>query len=205
LPPLIIRPEQPADYRETEILTRDAFWDIYRPGCNEHLLVHKLRKSPAFVAELDLVACIEDLLVGNIMYSKARVQEEAGDRHEVLCLGPVTVHPKYQSQGIGGNLIRESLERARNLGFGGVFLMGNPAYYQRFGFVRTDAFGIFSSDGKSYDHFMGLELTPGCLKGVSGRFFEDEVFQIANEELEDFEKLFPAREKHVTPTQLWQS
>jgi predicted N-acetyltransferase YhbS len=202
---LIIRPEKPSDYRETEFLTRDAFWDVYRPGCNEHLLVHKLRDSPAFIAELDLVACNGDIIVGNIMYSKARVLPQEGIAHEVLCIGPVSVHPECQNQGVGSKLMRESLARARELGFCGVFLMGNPAYYARFGFIRTDAYGIFASDGKSYDHFMGLELRPGSLSGISGIFLEDEVFNIAAEELEEFEKQFPSREKHVTPTQLWSS
>jgi len=205
VPFVIIRPEKPADYPETEALTRDAFWDVYRPGCNEHLLVHKLRDAPAFVAELDLVACSGDIIVGNIMYSKARIEGKQGIAYEVLCLGPVSVHPKCQNQGIGSKLMRESLARAQELGFCGVFLMGNPAYYARFGFIRTDAFEIYASDGKSYDHFMGLELRPGSLSGISGNFFEDEVFNIAAEELEAFERLFPAREKHVIPTQLWSS
>ncbi len=118
---IIIRPEKPEDYREIEILTRDAFWDIYKPGCDEHLVVHKLRNSSAFVADLDLVACSGDLLVGNIMYSRARVQGNEGLEFELLCLGPVTVHPNYQRQGIGGRLILESLSRARSWDFAACF------------------------------------------------------------------------------------
>ncbi len=83
--------------------------------------------------------------------------------------------------------------------------MGSPAYYPRFGFRNAEHFGILASDGKSYDHFMGVELAPGRLRGVAGCFFEDEVYHIKAEELAEFEKLFPAREKHVTPTQLWSS
>lgn len=200
--PVTIRREKREDYRETEILTREAFWDVYRPGCVEHLVVHKLRKSPAFVGKLDLVACEGERIVGNIMYSKARVHGSHDETHEVLCLGPVSVLPEYQGRGIGGRLIEESLARARDMGFKGVFLMGDPAYYSRFGFRNAGEFGIHASDGKNYDYFMGLELAPGLLGSVSGNFFDDECFHIDPEELEEFEKLFPDKEKHVTSTQL---
>jgi predicted N-acetyltransferase YhbS len=199
---VIIRRERPEDYRETEILTREAFWGIYKPGCDEHLFVHNLRKASCFVGELDFVACEGDRIVGNIMYSRARVIGPNGEAEEVLCLGPVSVLPEYQRQGIGGRLIRESLAHASQLGFKGVFLMGNPAYYSRFGFRKTDEFGIGASDGKSHDYFMGLELASGRLKDLFGNFFEDEVFHTDPQELEEFEKLFPKREKHVTSTQL---
>jgi predicted N-acetyltransferase YhbS len=197
-----IRLERPEDYRETEILTREAFWDIYKPGCDEHLLAHKLRKTPAFVEELDLVACEKERIVGNIMYSRARVFGPNGEVREVLCLGPISILPECQGQGVGGRLIQESLERARKLGFSGVFLFGNPAYYSRFGFRKTAEFGVLTSDGKSHDSFMGLELAPGRLQNVSGNFFEAEVFHVDSKELEEFEKLFPKKEKHKTPTQL---
>jgi predicted N-acetyltransferase YhbS len=183
-------------------LTREAFWDVYKPGCDEHLVVHKLRETTAFVGELDLVACEGKRIVGNIMYSRARVLGSGGEIREVLCLGPISVLPEHQGRGIGGRLIEESLARAREIGFAGVFLMGNPAYYSRFGFKKAEEFGVLYSDGKSYDHFMGLELAPNRLKGLSGNFFEDGCFHVGAEELEDFERLFPKREKHITPTQL---
>jgi predicted N-acetyltransferase YhbS len=197
-----IRLEQPEDYRETEILTREAFWDVYKPGCNEHLLVHKLRQCPAFVRELDFVACEGERIVGNIMYSRARVLRADGEAREVLCLGPISVLPELQRRGIGGHLIKESLARAKDLGFNGVFLFGNPAYYSRFGFRKAEELGVLTPDGESHDYFMGLELAPGRLNGLSGNFFADEVFHIGAEELEEFEKLFPEKRKHVTATQL---
>jgi predicted N-acetyltransferase YhbS len=199
---ITIRRERPEDYRETEILTREAFWDIYKPGCDEHLVAHKLRKTAAFVAELDLVACDGGPIVGNIMYTKARVVESNGPVREVLCMGPVSVLPTLQSQGIGGRRIKESIALARAMGFCGIFLMGNPAYYSRFGFKNAQEFGVMASDGKSYDYFMGLELAPGRLKGLSGNFFYDEAFHVNAGELEEFEKLFPKKEKHKTSTQL---
>jgi len=199
---IVIRPERPGDYRETEIITREAFCDIYKPGCDEHLVAHKLRETAAFVRELDLVACEGERIVGNIMYTKARVIGPGGEAREVLCLGPISVLPEHQGQGIGGRLIEESVARAREMGFAGVFLMGNPAYYSKFGFRKAEGFDVRTSDGKSYDYFMGLELAPGRLKGVSGNFFYDESFHVDAGELEEFEKLFPKRGKHITSTQL---
>jgi predicted N-acetyltransferase YhbS len=199
---IVIRLERQEDHRQTEFLTREAFWDIYKPGCDEHLIVHKLRKSPAFVGELALVACEGERIIGNIMYSKARVLGPSEETYEVLCLGPISVLPDHQRRGIGGRLIVESLARARDLDFNGVFLMGSPAYYPRFGFRKAEAFGVLAADGKSHDYFMGIELASGRLKGLAGRFFEDEVFHIDADELDEFEKLFPKKEKHITPTQL---
>jgi predicted N-acetyltransferase YhbS len=155
------------------------------------------------VRDLDLVACEADQIFGHIMYSKARVLADSGDTHEVLCLGPISVMPDHQGRGIGSRLIRESLSRAEDLGFSGVFLMGNPAYYSRFGFRNAGEFGILTSDGCSPDYFIGMELAPGRLAFILGRFFEDEAFHVSPGELENFEKLFPAKEKHVTRTQLW--
>jgi predicted N-acetyltransferase YhbS len=191
---LKIRRECPEEFRETEILTRTAFWDIYRPGCVEHLVAHKLRETTAFVGELDLVACELGRIVGNIMYTKAQVIG-SGDRvWEVLCLGPISVLPSCQRTGIGGQLIRESLAIAKEMSFRGVFLFGNPAYYSRFGFRKASEFGVFTSDGTSHDHFMGLELAPGRLAGIAGNFFFDAAFNIDAKELEQFEKLFQIRD-----------
>jgi len=202
--PCSCRPEEEGDFRETENVIREAFWDVYKPGCDEHLIAHKLRASQAFVPELDYVACEGARLVGNIMYSRARVIDERGDSEEVLCLGPIAVLPERQGSGIGAALMAETLLRARELGFRGVFLYGNPGYYARFGFVDARRFTVQTSAGENADYFMGLELRGGSLAGISGRFHEDSVFMVGEDELEDFERGFPAREKHRTPTQLQQ-
>jgi len=193
--PVIIRLEKSEDFRETEILTREAFWNLYKPGCDEHLVVHKLRTSPAFVAELDFVAAEAEQIVGNIMYSKARVLGDSGVTREVLCLGPVSVLPGRQGLGIGGRLIRESLSRARDLGFAGVFLFGNPAYYNRFGFRNAKEFGVLDPEGQSHEYFKGIELAPERLRKTKGRLFYDEAFHVDPAEVEEFEKLFPRKEK----------
>ena len=192
--------EEESDFKEVEYLTREAFWDLYRPGCNEHLLVHKIRKVPAFVKELSYVACDNKKVVGNIIYSKARVVNEDSVEYEVLCMGPLSVLPAYQKRGIGSQLLQKSLDKARELGYKAVIIYGNPAFYARFGFENAQKLMIQTSSGKNFDAFMALELKEGALKGISGKFYEDKVFEIEDNELEIFEKRFPHREKNTTDT-----
>ena len=197
-----IRLENEDDYKSVEYMTREAFWDVYKPGCDEHFVLHKIRKVPAFVKELDFVACDKDTIVGNIIYSRAKVLNKENKEFEVLCMGPFAVLPSYQKQGIGALLMKHSIEKAKHLGYKGIIIFGNPDYYHRFGFVSAKEYNIQTSWGDDLDAFMALELYDESLKDVSGKFYEDEVFKIENEELEDFEKQFPYKEKHVTDTQL---
>lgn len=199
-----IRQEEEKDFKNVECLTRESFWDLYKPGCDEHLVLHKIRKVSAFVKELDLIACDNDAIVGNIIYSRAKIVNEENKEFEVLCMGPIAVLPSYQNQGIGSLLMEHSIEKARQLGYKGIVIFGNPDYYHRFGFVNAKEYNIRTSWGDNLDAFMALELYEDSLKGVSGNFFEDKVFKIDNDELENFEKQFPYKEKHVSDTQLKQ-
>ena len=196
-----IRLEEEKDYKNVEHLTREAFWDLYRPGCFEHLIVHKIRKVPAFVKELSYVACDDDSIIGNIIYSKAKVINDEDKEFEVLCMGPLGVLPFFQRKGIGSLLLNYSIEKARELGFKAVIIFGNPNYYQRFGFINAEKYGIKTSSGENFDAFMALELFNGALNGITGKYYDDKVFEIDNEELEIFEREFPYKEKHITDTQ----
>lgn len=199
---ITIRPEEPKDYRLIEELTRDAFRDLYKPGCDEHLVVHNLRNVPAFVKELDFVACDDDKIVGYIMYSKAKIVNEKNEEFEVLCMGPLAVAPDHQKQWIGNMLMKHSAEKAKEMWYKAVIIFGDPEYYHRFGFVDAKTYGITTPDGQNFDAFMALELYPNSLEWISGKFFADPVFETNSHELEEFEKNFPHREKHVTDTQL---
>ncbi|MDM7918465.1 MAG: N-acetyltransferase [Methanosarcina sp.] len=200
---ILIRPEDESDFRNVEFLIREAFWDLYKPGCDEHLIAHNMRKSPDFVKELDYVACDGDIIVGNIIYSRAKVINDENDEFEVLCMGPLGVLPSYQKKGIGSLLMNCSIEKARQLGYKAIFLFGNPEYYKRFGFRNTREYDIQTSSGENFGAFMALELYSGSLKQVSGKFFASGSFEVAEEELENFEKEFPHKTKHVTDTQLF--
>jgi predicted N-acetyltransferase YhbS len=132
-----IRPEEENDFKNVEHMIREAFWDLYQSGCVEHLIAHNMRKSPDFVKELDYVACDGDTIVGNIIYSRAKVVNDENDEFEVLCMGPLGVLSSYQKKGIGSLLMNNTIEKARQLGYKAIFIFGNPEYYNRFGFRNT--------------------------------------------------------------------
>lgn len=196
-----VRPETSEDYRAVEWLTREAFWNLHVPGCDEHLVAHKLRGSAAFIPQLDFVAESEGRLVGNIMYSHAKVVDKQGGEHAVICFGPLSVLPAYQGQGVGEALVRHSLAKAAELGYSAVIIYGAPGYYSRFGFEKAEDYKITTAEGKCIDALQVLPLKKDALAGVRGRFVEDEVFQLCEEETEAFEKTFPPKMKRVTLSQ----
>jgi predicted N-acetyltransferase YhbS len=190
--PVVLRPETPADHRRVEEMTRDAFWGMSGPGCDEHLLVHRLRRSPAFVPELDLVAEVDGVVVGHVVYTRARVVG-AVRTWEVLTFGPLTVDPAFQSTGVGALLMRHTLAEAARLGHRAVVVYGHPDYYPRFGFVRAGEVGITAPGGATFDALMALALVEGGLDGVAGEFHEDEAFRLDPADTAAFDKGFPGK------------
>lgn len=197
-----IRMENKNDFRAVENMIREAFWDIYKPGCDEHLIIHKVRETDEFIKELDFVACDGEKVVGSIIYSKAKVINENGEEFEVLCMGPLGVLPSYQGKGVGTLLMKHSIKVARMLGYNGIIIFGNPKYYHRFGFENAAKYNIETAWGDNFEEFMALELHEAAFNKISGKFYESSVFETRAEELNEFEKQFPHKEKHVTDTQL---
>lgn len=191
-----IRQETAADYRIVEELTRDAFWGCMdHPTCDgEHLIVHKLRKLPSFVPKLDFVAEADGKIVGHVIYSLAKVITPDEREIEVLNFGPLSVHPDYKRMGVGSALMRHSIAEAARLGYRAIIFYGHPDYYPRFGFRRASRYGIVSADGGSWDALMAMELYDGALDGISGRYIEDDVYNVDPEEMAEFEKGFPHKE-----------
>lgn len=198
---LTIRPETPADYRPAEALTREAFWNLYQPGCSEHHYLHQLRASPAYLPELAYVAELEGELVGHIAYSRTKIVRADGSEFPTITFGPVCAAPDHRAQGIGSALIRRSLRAAKDLGHRAAVILGDPRYYGRFGFHGCERFGLTLTDGKYLPGLMALELEPGALTGVSGRFLEGFDYVPAGEELAAFDAGFPAKEKGFTESQ----
>ncbi|MCY6958343.1 GNAT family N-acetyltransferase [Clostridium brassicae] len=196
-----IRLENENDFRNVENLTREAFWDVYKPGCDEHLVVHKIRKINAFIKELDFVACDKEKIVGNIIYTKAKIINENNEEFEILCMGPLGVLPPYQGKGIGTLLMKHSIKVAKTLGYNAIIIFGNPNYYHRFGFENAEKYNIQTSWGDNFEDFMALELYEGSLERISGKFYEDSVFKTNKEELNSFEKQFPCKKKHFSHKQ----
>jgi predicted N-acetyltransferase YhbS len=190
-----IRNTAKGDYESTENLTREAFWNLYNPGCSEHFILHKLRERKSYVEELDLIAIHKGELVGHIISTKAKVIDAKGNEHQVLCVGPFAVSPNLQGKGIGAKLIKQSITKAYEMGFSGMILFGNPNYYSRFGFVNAQQFEITTKDGQNFDPFMALELGENRLSNVKGTFFEDSAFEFDESELNEFDTQFPLKEK----------
>ncbi|MCI9278720.1 MAG: GNAT family N-acetyltransferase [Lachnospiraceae bacterium] len=170
------------------------------PTCDgEHLLVHKLRDLPSFVPELDFVAEAEGRIVGHIIYSIAKVRMPDNQEIEVLNFGPLSVHPDYKRMGVGSALMRHSIAEATRLGYRAIIFYGHPDYYPRFGFRRASRYGIVSSGGGSWDALMAMELYDRALDGVTGRYIEDEVYEVDPKEMAEFEKEFPYKEPIQLP------
>ena len=126
---ITIRNEKEADYRVVEEITRKAFWNLYAPGCNEHYLVHIMRSHKDFLPELDFVIEVDGQIIGNIMYTKAKLVDESGEEKEILTFGPVCILPEYQRKGSGKKLIEYSFEKAAALGYDVIVIFGHPGNY----------------------------------------------------------------------------
>lgn len=199
--PISIRWEKHEDYRRVEEITREAFWNVYRPGCYEHLVIHRLRQSPDFIPELDFVALSGDKLVGSIIYSHANIVKDNGRRQEVLTFGPLSVLPEWQGKGVGAALIEHSQKAAAGLGYKACIIYGDPEYYKAFGFAGAAKYYISPPDGKYIKALLVHELQEGVLGGSPGRFFASPSFMVKDEELEEFDKIFPAKKKEITESQ----
>ena len=198
----IIQPTASSDFPFTETMTREAFWNLYRPGSVEHLILHNLRNSTNYIHDLDLVALVDDEVVGHIISTKAKVVDEYNTEYEILCVGPLSVLPAFQKNGIGSALMNHSILVANKLGFTGMILFGNPDYYHRFGFRNAQEYKITTKEGQNFEPFMALELQTNGLMYTTGRFIEDSAFEVQPEDIEAFDKNFPYMEKKVTDTQL---
>lgn len=196
-----IRPETEDDYHATEEMTMRAFWNKYHRGCDEHLLVHKLRMSPDYIPEISRIAVKDGRVIGCIMYSKACLKK-GEETMEIVNFGPLCVDPDWQGTGVGKMLLEETTSLAKEAGYPGIVIFGEPDYYPRRGFVTCDKLGITTVDGKNFDAFMGCELTEGALKDFGGSFHESGVFQdLSAQEAEEFSKQFPPMKKQYFPGQ----
>lgn len=192
---ITLRLEQPEDYRIVEEVTREAFWGTSQPACDEHLLAHKLRKSSAFVPELDFVAELDGQIVGNIMYSKAKIIGKNETEHEVLTFGPLSILPEYQKQGIGAKLVNHTIREAKKLEYCGIVIFGHPDYYPKFGFKNAEEYGITTAEDKNFDAFMALPLYDNAFDNIKGKFHENPVFHMKKSEVKKFDSTFPYKEE----------
>lgn len=204
---IIIRPETEADFRAVENLVREAFWNVYRPGCLEHYVIHVLRDDPAFVKELDFVMERDGELIGQNMFMKTHIDSDDGRTVEVLTMGPIGIAPERKRQGYGKKLLDYSLEKAKALGFGAVLFEGNIGFYGNSGFDYARNFGIRYHDleeGEDDSFFLCKELIPGYLKDVTGVYQTPQGYYVDPADAEAFDAGFPPKEKLKLPGQLFE-
>lgn len=201
----IIRSEQPKDYRETENLIREAFWNVYHPGCSEHYVMHLLRGDPAFIPELNFVMEQNGRLIGQNVFAKTVIDADDGRTIPVLMMGPICITPELKRQGYGKKLLDYSLEQATKLGYGAVLFEGNIAFYGKSGFRYASEFGIRYHDlpdDADASFFLCKELIPGYLDGITGIYQTPQVYYVDADDVEEFDRNFPAKTKLKLPGQL---
>ena len=201
-----IRLETPSDHRVTETLVREAFWNVYRPGCLEHFVLHVLRDDPAFVKELDFVMEKNGEIIGQNLFMKTVIEADDGRTVPVLTMGPIGITPPLKRQGYGKFLLDFSLEQATEMGFGAVLFEGNIAFYGKSGFSYASDFGIRYHDlpdGADSSFFLCKELVPGYLAGVTGVYQTPAGYYVDEAAAEEFDKQFPKKERLKLPGQLF--
>ena len=198
---IVIRKEKEYEYHKVEDIALRAFWNKHHLGCNEHLLVHKMRNSKVYLPQISRIAEVNGEIAGAIFYAKAKLLN-GNEWKEILTFGPLCVAPEWQGCGIGGRLLEETLKLAREEGYEGIVIFGEPDYYPLHGFQTCDKFNITTIDGKNFDAFLGIELVESGLKNFGGRFCVPEVFEeLSEEENEEFTKQFDAPAKQKFPCQ----
>ena len=203
---VIIRFENKGEYREVENLIRESFWNVYRPGCSEHYVIHVLRDDPAFVKELDFVMEKDGQLIGQNMFMRTVINADDGSNVEVLTMGPICITPALKRKGYGKILLDYSLEKAAALGFGAVLFEGNIDFYGKSGFDYARSFGIRYHDlpaGADDSFFLCRELIPGYLDDITGVYQTPAGYYVDDAEVEEFDKDFPPKEKLKLPGQLF--
>ena len=202
----IIRPEKKEEHRAVEELIRESFWNVYRPGCSEHYVIHLLRNDPAFVRELDFVMEQDGRLIGQNMFMRTVINADDGREIPVLTMGPICITPELKRRGYGKKLLDYSLEKAAECGFGAVLFEGNIGFYGKSGFTYASDFGIRYHDlpeGADASFFLCKELSEGYLDGITGVYQTPAGYYGSDDDVEEFDKQFPPKVKQRLPGQIF--
>lgn len=203
---LIIRNETPDDYKVVENLTREAFWNVYRPGCLEHYVLHCLRDDPAFIPELDLVMERNGEIIGHVMFMHAEIQVDDGRMLPIMTFGPISIAPEHKRKGYGKKLLDYALEKAKEMGAGCICMEGNLDFYGKCGFVVASSKGIhYYAEPREEEvpYFLLNELQKGFLDGITGVYHTPKGYFVDEQEAEKFDAEFPPKEKRKLPGQLF--
>jgi len=202
----IIRLEKIEERREVETLVRESFWNVYRPGCLEHYVLHQLRNDPAFVPELNFVMEKDGRIIGQNVFMRASIKADDDRDIPIMTMGPICIANEYKRQGYGKTLLDYSLEKAAELGCGALCFEGDINFYGKSGFAFASRFGIRYHglpEGADASFFLCRELIPGYLEGITGEYSTPEGYFVDEREAEKFDKEFPPKEKLKLPTQIF--
>ncbi len=193
---ITIRSENEADRVDVEVLTREAFWNLYRPGCDEHYTTHLIRGHGDFLPDLTFVAEVDGEIVGSIVYTRSWVIDELGERVETATFGPLCVHPAWQRRGVGSALIGHSRALAVEKGYPAIIILGDPHNYCKHGFKTGKDLGVCTLDGKYPLGLLVLELRQGFFASSrQWKFQTSEVYEFDAAQVEVYDARFPPKEK----------
>lgn len=199
---LIIRTETEKDYKTAENVTREAFWNVYRPGCLEHYVLNQFRSNKDFIPQLSFVLEKDGKVIGHIMYAKAYIELEDGAKLPIMTFGPFSILPQYRGKGYGAYLLTYSMEQAVKMGAKALAITGDINYYGRFGFVLAKIKNVFYKADPDADYFLIKELEQGLITGIKGYYTDPDGYFVDETEAEIFDTQFAPKQKLILPTQL---
>ena len=203
-----IRLEQPQDWREVEKLTRESFWNVYRPGCTEHFVLNQYRDNPDFIPELDFVMTVDEKIIGHVMFSKAEITLDNGSLFPSWTFGPISIHPDYKRKGYGLRLLQHAMSKAREMGIGLIQMEGNIEFYRHAGFGLASKMNIhYHAEPRESEvpYFLAQELIPGYWGKREGTYCPPKGYFVADENpaaFDAYEATFPKKEKAFQEGQL---
>lgn len=199
-----IRPETSADYSNVENLTREAFWNVYRPGCLEHYVLHRFRTRPDFIPKLSLCLTVNGKLIAHVMYVHAEIRADDGRIVPIMTFGPISVDPNYRRQGYGTILLQDSMGKAKELGAKALAITGNIGFYGKSGFVvasTKDIHYYMEPREEVVPYFLIKELENGFLDGITGTYADPNGYDCEGADIDAFDAQFPPKEKLKLPGQ----
>ncbi|VDN47113.1 GCN5-related N-acetyltransferase [Petrocella atlantisensis] len=196
-----IRNEEVKDYRRVEEVAREAFWNLYFPGCHEHFVIHKMRNHKDFIRDLAFVIEVDNQIAGGIFYTHSKIVSEDNKEYKTISFGPVFISPKFHRKGLGRELITHSIQVAKEMGYLAILTLGYPYHYEPYGFLGGKKYNISMPDKKFYKGLLVLPLYEGALDDIKGYADFSDVFEVMEEEVEAFDQLFPPKEKKYQESQ----
>lgn len=196
-----IRLENENDYFNVEELTREAFWNLYTPGCDEHYLCHILRTHKDFIPELDFIAEVDGKIVGSIMYSKSYLISGNEEKVEIVSFGPLCVHPDYQRKGIGTALINKTKEIVQNKNIPAIAIYGDPHNYCKHGFKNGLDYNVSNIDGEYPLGLLVLETRVDFFSNQQWKLLQSDVFNFDQNKVAEFDKFFKTKSKRAQYSQ----